>query len=48
MCIDGLDKDFKMVDTSANHYALSLETRKEEVASVLFIDRDENEEDLVS
>ena len=33
-CIDGLDKNFKMVDTSGNHYVLVLETRKEEVKIV--------------
>ena len=38
----------KMVDTSGNHYALVLETRKEEVESVLLIDEDKNVEDLVS
>ena len=47
-CIDGLDKDFKIVNTSGNHYALVLETRKEEVESMLFIDEDKNEEDFVS
>ena len=48
MWIDGLDKDFKIVDTSGNHYSLVLETRKEEVESVLLIDEDKNEENLVS
>ena len=28
-CSDGIDKDFKMVNTSDNHYALLLEMRKE-------------------
>ena len=37
-----------MVDTSGNHYSLVLETRKEEVESVLLIDEDKNEENLVS
>ena len=36
------------MDTSSNHYALVLETRKEEVGSVLYIDKDKNEEDLVT
>ena len=36
------------MDTSGNHYSLVLETRKEEVESVLLIDEDKNEENLVS
>ena len=36
------------MDTSGNHYALVLEMRKEEVKSVLLIDEDKNEENLVS
>lgn len=37
-----------MVDTSGNHYALVVYTRKEEVESVLYVDEDKNKEDLVS
>ena len=44
----GLDKYFKMVGTSGNHYVLVLETRKEELESVLLIDEDKNEEDIIS
>ena len=47
-CIDGLEKDFKMVETSVNHNALVLETRKEEVENVVLINEDKDEEDLIS
>ena len=47
ICIDGLDKDFKMVDTSGNHYAMVLDTRREDDKNVVYMDKDMNEEDFV-
>ena len=39
-CITGSKMDLKIVETSGNHNTLVLETRKEEVESVILIDED--------